>query len=143
MFLLELNVKKQRYSFHYYIADNVASQTDGVKNDGAIIQLSTNEVATSIYNEESNRGEIQAVNEIEDDTLPDLSIEEFEMLPNEAVTTVPDNTCIRPNVPAKLCTRWKKCEPGRWKRNIQKKIEFNFYHMKIGKVLQDLQKYQK
>ena len=120
MFLLELNVNKQRYSFHYYIADDAASQTDVVKNNGAIIQLSTNEVATSIYNEESDQGEIQAVNEIKDNTLPDLSIEEIEMLPNEAITIIPDNTCIRPNVPAKLCTRWKKCEPGQWKRNIQK-----------------------
>ena len=71
MFLLELNVNKQRNSFHYYIADDVASQTDGLKNYGTIIQLSTNEIATSICNEESDRGEIQAVNEIEDDTLPE------------------------------------------------------------------------
>ena len=91
-----------------------------MKNDGAIIQLSTKEAATSIYNEESDRGEIQAVNEIEDDTFLDLSIEEIEILPNEAVATVPDNTCIRPNVPAKLCRRWKKCKPRRWKRSIQK-----------------------
>ena len=76
--------------FHYCIADDVASQSDGVKNDGPIIQLSTYEVATSVYNKESDRGEIQAVNEIEDDTLPDMTIEEIEMLPNRKVDT-PEN----------------------------------------------------